>query len=387
MSRTEQALLLLLRSGLWETPLKEPEPFPLSEDEWKEVEELATKQTVQGLVFRGMQLLPADLLPSQQQLWKWTMTITRLESDYQRILSTIAATHALLKEADAEVWLQKGIAVARYYDRPPWRVNGDVDWYVHTPQDFTSIGTLLRQRGYATECRADASLCFEHEDVIVELHHHLVDFFSTRGRAAANALVHEEKTQELSLAEGTVVITPGPATTLLMLIVHLLKHVSSVGIGLRQFCDLARALHALHDQYDADALRTACHQGGIDRWCRLLGSFLSEVLALPQEENPFSHFSVRRSATLDTSRISKFSISHFSIPHFSISQFSIFNIFSPSRLLRDVLSSGNFRHKDSDHPSVSHTARQMIRRLPFSLCYAPSETACYVGTLLKNKIK
>ena len=59
----EHALMLLLRAGLWERPIETVAPFPLTETEWEEVLEMARRQTVAGIVAKGLEYLPETQKP------------------------------------------------------------------------------------------------------------------------------------------------------------------------------------------------------------------------------------------------------------------------------------------------------------------------------------
>ena len=54
--------MLLLRQGLWNRQEDCSACFPLNEQEWEEIHSLARKQTVQGIVYDGVCLLPAAIL-------------------------------------------------------------------------------------------------------------------------------------------------------------------------------------------------------------------------------------------------------------------------------------------------------------------------------------
>lgn len=129
-----------------------------------------------------------------------------------------------------------------------------------------------------------------------------------------------------------------------MLSSHILKHAIGVGIGLKQFCDMAMAFSALDGKYDQEELGTCIRKCGLRRWNDLLCSFLAEFLGSP-------------AATLPAHRT-----------------------VSASPLLRIVMEGGNFgQHADGFRLSKSYTVRRFIGRLPFSLRISPRET---FGTLL-----
>ena len=65
MDREVQALFALVRAGLWgRYDEAMASVFPLSSEEWERVFTIARQQTVTGIAFRGLDLLPEDMLPS-----------------------------------------------------------------------------------------------------------------------------------------------------------------------------------------------------------------------------------------------------------------------------------------------------------------------------------
>lgn len=363
----EQAFILLLRAGLWQRDIEDITPFPLSSQEWDELFCLSRKQTVQGIVFKGLNKLPVRLLPSQKMIWTWMVEAAGIEECFRQATTAAAASHALLKRVGAEVILQKGLAIARFYDEPQIRVNGDIDWYVRQPADIRGIVKQITDTVSELQFHADGSYSLVVKETEIELHPQLTDLLSSRARRCVESLLNEEGTEQMTLADGTAVNIPGPMTTLLMLTSHIMKHVCTVGIGLRQFCDVARAYYALHGHYDVERLRNIYRQVRIIRWSTLLDAFLSEVLGtssevLPTCKNP------------DTQQSTSNDIQH---------------------LLREVMRGGNFgqhtvawqEKAENREGTTWHTIRSIVRQLPFSLRYAPRETMLHTYTLINNKYK
>ena len=58
----QKAFMLLLRQGLWDGR-KTVRPFPLDERKWNEIHSMARKQTVQGIIYDGIRLLPTEAVP------------------------------------------------------------------------------------------------------------------------------------------------------------------------------------------------------------------------------------------------------------------------------------------------------------------------------------
>ena len=64
MERVRDAFLVLLRAGLWGKFPENRGLFPLDEEEWERVFAMSRRQSVSGIVFDGICLLPETLQPS-----------------------------------------------------------------------------------------------------------------------------------------------------------------------------------------------------------------------------------------------------------------------------------------------------------------------------------
>lgn len=350
MSRSLQAFFLLLRSGLWERDVQDLSPFPLSEQEWTEVLRMSERQTVQGLLYRGFQHLPEHLFPPQPLVWQWVAIGTRLEKEFRLFCTHAEATYRLLAEAGASPVLQKGLAVAQYYEHPAMRVNGDIDWYVGQEDVLVAIGQRLIKEGVHLEHHSDKSMSFDYEGTEVELHHQMIDIERPRYQKAVKELLSAHHPVLSSLRSRTIssaVRIPAPIPTLVMLNAHLMKHTFTVGVGLRQFCDMARAYHSLRGLYHVEELEDVYHKTGLWKWSGLLHHFLIRYLDMPIHELPAPIPAQPRDAR---------------------------------RLFNQVLQDGNFGHHTTQWQTAHskgrnrwHTVRQIIHRLPISLQYAPAE--------------
>lgn len=356
LSRVEQAFMLLLRAGLWQRDVEETTLFPLTADEWEEVYQCALQQTVQGIVFEGMNRLPEPLLPPDALRWTWMAAVGSVEEGFQQATTAASASQALLTDAGADIILQKGLSVACFYDKPERRVNGDIDWYVRRPSALSELVSDISAT--SPLFHADGSYSFFLEDTEIELHPQLADLQSARAKKVVEELLEQEGTRQLTLANGATVTVSGATTTLLMLTSHILKHLTTVGIGLRQFCDLARAYVALHGHYDVHHLEEVYRRAGLRRWTDLQHHLLVDVLATPVTVLP-----------------------------------SFFTHKDLHRLLRDIMRGGNFgqhtaawqAQAEKGGSTTWHTVRQILQRLPFTLRYAPREGFLTTYTLIKNK--
>ena len=109
------ALLVLLRAGLWEREPDRWEGFPLSAGAWERVYTLSRRQTVAGIVFRGLQFLPDELLPPSALLMRWVVTADRIEERNRLMNRVLGNLYTLYVSRELNPILQKGQGVAQFY--------------------------------------------------------------------------------------------------------------------------------------------------------------------------------------------------------------------------------------------------------------------------------
>jgi len=318
MNGTENIFFTLLRSGLWGSG---PADLAGEEPDWEGIFTLARRQAVFGLVFRGTSMLPENQMPPMPERMKLMVEAGKIEKQAGKVKETASATVASLIEAGFSPLVFKGPSVGKYYREPELRTSGDVDIWI--PQRLEAAAGLFRDKGLAVMKEADGAFRFAMDGVTVELHRRYFD---------------------LHVSPGKLPEVPSACAELLMLSSHILKHAIGVGIGLKQFCDMAMAFSALEGRYDRGEFESCVRMCGLRRWNDLLCSFLAEFLGSPAETLP------------------------------------AYRTMSASPLLRIVMEGGNFgQHADGFRLSKSYTVRRFIGRLPFSFRISPRET---FGTLL-----
>ena len=112
--KIRNAFFTLLRAGLWgETP--DGSCFPLQEKEWNLLYGQARKQTVEGIVYDGLLLLPDPYFPPRAVLLLWTAGVDALERRNKRMNRVIGEQNRWFEENGIEAWLLKGQGVAACY--------------------------------------------------------------------------------------------------------------------------------------------------------------------------------------------------------------------------------------------------------------------------------
>ena len=228
----QKAFMLLLRQGLWDRQEDCSALFPLDEKEWNEIHSMARKQTVQGIIYDGIRLLPTEAVPPRKVLLGWMVEVDTLERVNRQHRETIKALQRMEK---------LGLPVKR-------GTNGEASCLINR-------------------------VLIEHHSRLIELH---------------NPFLQKEIRQwEAGVFTNSQGKLPSEANHLL-LSTHILKHLINEGIGLRQLCDIAMAFNALHSVTNKNELECICRKWHIHRWNRLLYALLIKYLGVPADLLPFS---------------------------------------------------------------------------------------------------
>ena len=283
LSTEHKALFSLLRAGLWEREPDDLSPFPLTDAQWWEVYRMSVRQTVAGTVFRGLHHLPEEYLPADALMIHWVAKADRIERKNRRMDAALRLLLQRMGREGLHPVLLKGQGVAALYGHPLLRECGDIDLYFPSEKEEREAAELMRRAGCRTERQPDGSVCYSWQGVEVEHHTRLFDLHNPLLRGYLSALVGRHGFTDIRTEDGASLPVPAPLPNLLLLNAHLLKHIMGHGVGLRQFCDMARAYHALRGSYSPVELEAAYRRTGLLGWSAQLHTFLTEHLGLPRD--------------------------------------------------------------------------------------------------------
>ena len=320
----KEALFILTCAGLYERNLKK---FPeLSHQQWASVVSMAHRQTVTGILSRGVTHLPKDYPVPQEILLQLAAEADSIERRGRKVRQVADVLTARFEAEGLHPVIMKGPEAARFYPEPLLRESGDIDLYF-TPAE---IDKALQVAG-TVEKAPDGSFHFVEDGINIDVHRHYFNLHTKHLPAV-----------------------PSPEATLLMLSAHILKHCMGPGIGLRQLCDMAMAYKAL--KVPPEQLRQCFREAGLERWNKLLFSFLNKYLCAEAlyDELP-----------------------------------------DPQPLLNIILEGGNFGHYAATRGAAISkgpfrrkldTVRRYLKRLPFSFKYAPREVFPAIGELISGNL-
>ena len=355
-----QALFFLVRSALGLPCTTEgtgvpdgsvPDRDSFTEADWQAILDLARKQTVTGLLFRGVAKLPAEVQVPDSLVFPLMQEADKVRKQSRLVARTAAEVVSFFEGRSLHPIILKGPSVAAFYPEPDLRESGDIDVYFIEKEFGKSVHCIrerLQKEGQSESLTIlpDGSVHYKWNGIDIDQH---TQYFDLQ-------------------ASECLPPVPSPEATLLMLSAHILKHCMGAGIGLRQLCDMAMAYQTL--PYDRNRLLLCYEATGTGEWNKLLASFLVRYLGVSR--TPYT--SAIKSQTPGTVN-----------PELP----------DPAPLLDIVLGGGNFGHHEASREKALQasplqrkldTARRFLGRLPFSIRYGPRQLAQYLKELIKGNL-
>lgn len=289
MEKEASVFFTLLRAGLWESDVDRLSLFPVDDACWSSVLRIAREQTVTGLIYRGILHLPETFFPSPSLMVRLVAEVDRIEKINRKMDHAVEVLSGWFAENGIAAVLQKGQAAARMYEYPELRECGDIDFYFPVKADIGRAASLMGDSGYKTDRMPDGSVCVSWKGICLEFHGSLTDVRSPKARKYVESLSFKSCFEQIHLSRGASVTVPGPELTMLLFSSHIMKHFIGHGIGLRQICDMARACLTYKDRCSAARQREIMEKSGLEKWNRLLFSFMSRHLGLPSECNAYDN--------------------------------------------------------------------------------------------------
>ena len=276
-------ILTLLRSALWQQPLKH---FDMTPWEYKAVMEEAEKQCVQGLIIDCLQFNNMGL--QKRCVIHMMQMRNALIAENKKLNDNIIRLSELFEQQGIEYAIVKGQTLGVLYPKPELRIPGDIDFYV--PEEYFQKGlkvfankwNIIREE-YKEN---DKHLEFKWNGSSFEMHHFLIRFFNNKNRKYFNTIL-KNSSFVYTKVNNKNVKTLEPALNIYFTFCHLYHHFRSQGIALRQLCDLAILINSYKGQPYQERLQTILEKTGYTKAFKAIASILTEKLGLSTDNFPF----------------------------------------------------------------------------------------------------
>lgn len=281
-----EAFFSLVRAGLWET---EARLLPFKEVDPSQALKLAEGQAVVGLVAAGLEHVVDVNLPKEEVLL-FVGEALKLEHKNLAMNRFVGEMVAKMRRAGIYTLLVKGQGVAQCYERPLWRVNGDVDLFLNE-ENYDKAKSFLLPIASSVEVEGlyNKHLCMTVDSWVVELHGNLRSGLSRRIDRCLDDVKKDSfccGSVRSWINEGTQVFLPSAENEAFYLFTHILQHFYKGGIGLRQLCDWCRLLWTFREAMDVDMLERRISEAGLVSEWKAFGAFAVEYLGMPPVAMP-----------------------------------------------------------------------------------------------------
>ena len=285
--RNTRGFLALLRAGLWEEDVK---LLPYREIDFSVVQQLAEEQSVVGLVSAGMEHVVDTKIPKQDLLQFIGQTL-QIEEQNKAMNYFIGVLVDKMRVDDIYTLLVKGQGVAQCYERPLWRMSGDVDFYL-SDTNYTKAKEFITPLASSVE---EEDKNKQHYGVnispwTVELHGTMYTNISPR----INQLLDEVHHDLFYMGEvrswnndRTTVFLPSPQNDIIIVFTHFINHFYGEGIGLKQICDWCRLLWTFRESINRILLKEQINKAGLMKEWKTFGALAVESLGMPSDVMPF----------------------------------------------------------------------------------------------------
>lgn len=281
---TIEAFFALVRAGLWET---EVQLTSYGEVDYADILRLAQEQAVVGLVAAGFEHVIDVEVPQQWALQFAGQTI-QLEQRNKAMNQFIADLVSEMRNADIYTLLVKGQGIAECYERPQWRISGNLDFFL-SDSNYEKAKSFLKplandgkpERLYSKE------IGFYVNSWLIELHGTLHTGISTRVDKSIDAVQRDVfyAGNVRSWYNGnTQVFLPAADEDVFLVFTHFVKHFyKEGGVTLRQMCDWCRLLYRYRGELDLRILESRIKSAGLMSEWKAFGALAVEYLGMPVE--------------------------------------------------------------------------------------------------------
>jgi hypothetical protein len=280
-------LLELIRGGLWGTEVS----LSNCEDiDYSSVMQLAEEQSVVGLVTAGLERVEDVKIPQQWSL-QFIGSTLQLEQRNKAMNAFVASLISKMLAADIYTLLVKGQGIAQCYEKPLWRVCGDVDLFL-SEDNYAKAKEMLvpMTSSVEKEYEREKHLGMNIDGWVVELHGRLYCGLSSRIERELDDIYSDTFSGGNVRSwnnNGVQVFQLGIENDVFYVFTHILQHFYKEGVGLRQICDWCRLMWTNRDKIDVQKLKSRLKRAGIMSEWKAFYALASKYLGMPDLVNGF----------------------------------------------------------------------------------------------------
>ena len=239
LNKKHTLLVGLVRSGLSKGP-SEPPAFPVSEDEWIDVLNLAVRQRCLPLAMKGYSGMTwnEDNAMSASVMEMANNALAKWFARYNRVMHVLRSLSEFFFRNGIDMMVVKGYALSLCYPDPSDRVFGDVDMYLFGKW---KEGDALIEKEFGIDVNASHHhhTVFHKDGILVE---NFYDFLNVHSQPSTASLEPELKKMAMEEHEivqlgGHRLHLPSPNLAALFYLRHTAQHFASSNMKIRDLVD------------------------------------------------------------------------------------------------------------------------------------------------------
>jgi len=278
--KIKEQLLDLLGEALWNVPC---DCQNLTPEEWGQMYECAEKQSVVPLMLRGAApyktQIPLELL---NRMRSCSISVVMRN---ERLMAIQDQLMAFMTEHHIPCAILKGCSLSVCYPQAELRPLGDIDVLIR-PEDVERTEQLLCANGYRPDHTGHPfHLDFFGKGACVEMHWQVSTFPDSQGGHTAREIMQTALEQtDIACLEGYSFPELKPLHQAISLLLHMERHMTTGGIGLRQLCDWAMFVNSVDAGVFAAQVLPKIEKCGLLQFAKVLTATCVEYLAMPAEK-------------------------------------------------------------------------------------------------------
>ncbi|MGI6243675.1 MAG: nucleotidyltransferase family protein [Prevotella sp.] len=274
-----EIFLSLIKSELWQKPL--PSGLEVDDKLFQQLMMISKMQTVEGLAVNS-------LIANHIKLNKYNAAETfalrgHFASENDKVNKELQALCDLLSSHQIKFFVVKGQTLSVLYPHPECRMCGDIDFYVYPDSFDKALQIIEKEWGVKIEKENEDSeqhVNFTHNEILFEMHFCLMRFASRRNQRVFDRMIAENRLVNRLIGNVHVPVLEDELN-LVYTFLHLYHHLIELGVGLRQFCDVAILMnHMKMNQAQKDKIAKLLRLLGFTRSFHVVEVLLHQQLGL-----------------------------------------------------------------------------------------------------------
>ena len=282
-----QATFELVRAGLWE---KESQLLQFGKIDYGEVLIIAEEQALTGLVTAGLEYV-SDVKVPKEILLQFIGESLQIEQRNKDMNMFLAKLIEKLRKEDIYAILLKGQGIAQCYEKPLWRVSGDVDLLMSNDNFEKAKNSLLPLAANHKQER------YYSKELNMTINQWSVELHGSQRTGLSSSIDREIDVVQKDIFYGgnvrswqngkTTIFLPSADNDVFFVFTHFLKHFfKEGGVTLRQICDWCRLLWTYREQLDSSLLESRIKKVGLISEWRAFAAVAVDYLGMPVEAMP-----------------------------------------------------------------------------------------------------